>query len=61
MRLKRKCLNKCDINTIPYCITDALIKAATGDTANALLFAGANAYRSEKIESVKEVIDSIVG
>ncbi len=56
-----KCLNKCDINTIPYCITDALIKAATGDTANALLFAGANAYKSEKIESVKEVIDSIVG
>lgn len=55
-----KCLAKCDIKSIPYCITDALIKAATGDTDNALLFAGANAYRASKIESVKEVVDSIV-
>lgn len=55
-----KCLAKCDIKSIPYCITDALIKAATGDTDNALLFAGANAYRVSKIESVKEVMDSIL-
>ena len=56
-----QCLNKCDMTTIPYCITDALIKAATGDTENALLFAGSNAYRANKIETVKEVMDSICG
>ena len=44
-----QCLNKCDMTKIPYCITDALIKAATGDTENALLFAGSNAYRANKI------------
>ena len=48
-----QCLNKCDMTKIPYCITDALIKAATGDTENALLFAGSNAYRANKIETVK--------
>ena len=56
-----QCLNKCDMTKIPYCITDALIKAATGDTENALLFAGSNAYRANKIETVKEVMDSICG
>lgn len=56
-----QCLNKCDMTKIPYCITDALIKAATGDTENALLFAGSNAYRASKIETVKEVMDSICG
>ena len=48
-----QCLNKCDMTKIPYCITDALIKAATGDTENALLFAGSNDYRENKIETVK--------
>ncbi len=68
MEVKRKrpeikkcyqCLNKCDIKTIPYCITDALIKAAKGDTDNALLFAGANAYRAKGLERVQDVMAEI--
>ena len=36
------CLAKCDPSRIPYCITDALIRAVNGDTQNGLLFCGEN-------------------
>ena len=44
---------------IPYCITDSLIRAAKGDVEEALLFCGADAYRQTRMETVKEVIDSL--
>lgn len=53
------CLRKCSPSEIPYCITDALIHAARGEVEDALLFCGSNAYRAEKLEKVKEVIDSL--
>ena len=55
-----RCLQKCSVTDIPYCITDALIHAAKGEVDDALLFCGANAYRANKIEKVKEVIDSLL-
>lgn len=54
------CLHKCKPAEIPYCITDALINAAKGDTEHALLFCGANVYNAKRIETVKEVIDSLL-
>ena len=54
------CLAKCDPGKIPYCITKALIEAAKGNTEEGLLFCGANAYRAEKIETVKEVIANLM-
>lgn len=54
------CLRKCNPADIPYCITEALIHAAKGEVDQALLFCGANAYKAERIETVKEVIDSFV-
>lgn len=54
------CLRNCDPANIPYCITDALINAAKGDVEHALLFCGAYAYKAEKLETVKEVIDSLL-
>lgn len=54
------CLRKCNPAEIPYCITEALVNAARGDVDNALLFCGASAYRAEKIETVKEVVDSLL-
>lgn len=56
-----QCLEHCDIRTIPYCITMALVKAAEGDTEHALLFCGSNAYRAEKIETVDEVMRELIG
>ena len=54
-----RCLARCNPAEIPYCITDSLIRAARGDVEEALLFCGADAYRAERMETVKEVIDSL--
>lgn len=54
-----QCLKHCNPATIPYCITDALIHAAKGEVEEALLFCGADAYKAERIETVKEVVDSL--
>lgn len=54
------CLARCNPSEIPYCITDGLIAAAEGRTDEALLFCGANAYRAERIETVAEVIASLI-
>lgn len=54
------CLRKCNPGEIPYCITDALIHAAKGEVEDALLFCGANAYKAERIETVKDVMDSFL-
>ncbi len=56
-----QCLEHCDIRTIPYCITRALVNAAKGDIENALLFCGSNAYRAEKMETVNQVMAELVG
>lgn len=53
------CLRKCKPAEIPYCITEALIHAAKGETEEALLFCGVNAYKANHIETVKEVIDDL--
>ena len=56
-----QCLEKCDHKTIPYCITRALVNAAEGDTDHALVFCGSNAYRAEKIETVADVLNDLLG
>lgn len=56
-----RCLAHCKPFEIPYCITDGLINAANGMVDEALLFCGAEAYRAEKIETVKEVLNSLMG
>lgn len=53
------CLRKCNPAEIPYCITEALIHAAKGELDEALLFCGANAYKADRIETVKEVIEDL--
>ena len=55
-----RCLHKCNPTEIPYCITDALIHAAKGEVDDALLFCGAYAYQAEHLETVKDVIDSLM-
>ncbi len=54
-----RCLSRCNPAEIPYCITDALIHAAKGETEDALLFCGAGAYRAERIKTVREVINEL--
>lgn len=54
------CLHTCDYKIVPYCIIIALHNAYKGKMDKGYAFAGKNAYRSDKIVSVKEVIDSII-
>lgn len=54
------CLVPCNPSTTPYCISEALINAARGDIDNGLIFCGANAYRINKIMSVKELLDELI-
>jgi len=56
----RQCLEKCSPAEIPYCITERLVNAARGDVDEALLFCGAYSYQAEKMETVKQVIDSLM-
>lgn len=56
-----QCLEKCDIKTIPYCITMALVNAAEGDVDHALLFCGSNAFRAQKMETVDNIIKELMG
>ncbi len=53
------CMSSCNPNVAPYCITDALIKSVTGDTENGLVFCGTNAYKIQKIQTVKEIMDEL--
>ena len=56
--LCHRCLTKCNPSTIPYCITEALVKAAKGDVDHALLFCGADTDKIKKISTVRDVIAS---
>jgi len=55
-----KCLKSCDFKNVPYCIGRALTNAKKGNLEEGFAFAGANAYRVDKIISVKELIGTLV-
>jgi len=54
------CLKTCDFESAPYCIGVALTNAKKGRLEKGFAFAGANAYRVDKIISVKELIDTLL-
>lgn len=53
------CIKTCDVVHSPYCIMLALYNAFRGKLDAGYAFAGANAWRAEKIESVRHLIDSL--
>lgn len=55
-----KCLKTCDLKNSPYCIAIALNNARKGKLEEGFVFAGANAYRIDKIISVKELIETLL-
>lgn len=56
-----RCLEHCDPATAPYCITMALVRAAQGQTEDALLFCGGKVDQCRKIERVEEIIKDLCG
>jgi len=55
-----KCIKTCEIDKSPYCIIIALISALKGNFENGYAFAGANAFRATRIQSVKETFQSLL-
>lgn len=54
------CLEHCNPKETPYCITKALINAVKGDIDQGLIFCGDNAYRLNKITTVKELMKELI-
>jgi NAD(P)H-dependent flavin oxidoreductase YrpB (nitropropane dioxygenase family) len=54
------CVKTCNIETAPYCIVAALINAQKGNFINGFAFAGSNAYRADRLISVKELIATLI-
>jgi len=55
-----KCLKTCDFKKTPYCIALALTNAKRGNLDEGFAFAGTNAYKVDKIVSVKELIETLL-
>ena len=51
-----QCIATCNPANTPYCITRALVHAVKGETDDALLFCGENAWRCEKMEHVANIM-----
>lgn len=54
------CIITCQKEEAPYCITLALINAQKGKFSNGFAFAGSNAYLATKINTVKDVFQSLL-
>ncbi|MTI46941.1 NAD(P)H-dependent flavin oxidoreductase [Sporosalibacterium faouarense] len=54
------CLKPCNPKEAPYCIAEALINAQKGNLTHGFAFAGVNAYKIDKIVSVKDLMDELV-
>ncbi len=55
-----RCLTACKIETAKYCIARALLNSYFGDVDHGLIFCGQNAYRVDKIVTVKELIAELL-
>jgi len=54
------CLQTCNVQETPYCISEALINAVTDNTDEGLIFTGTNGWRIDRIRNVKEIIDELM-
>ena len=52
----KQCIVTCKPATTPYCITQALINAVEGRLDEGLIFCGENAWRSDHMETVDEIM-----
>lgn len=53
------CIKTCNIEKSPYCIMLALYNAFKGNLERGYAFAGANAFKADKITTVKETMTSL--
>lgn len=55
------CVQTCKPDETPYCITDALVNAVKGNIDEGLIFCGENAWRANKMETVKDIMQEFAG
>jgi len=55
-----RCLHGCTGTKADYCISDRLAMAHGGDVHEGLVFCGANAWRVNRLVSVRELMDSLL-
>ncbi len=55
-----RCLTACKVSDARYCIAQALLNSYFGDIDHGLIFCGQNAYRIDKIVTVKELISGLL-
>ncbi len=53
------CMRRCNIQEIPYCITEALTKAVRGDVDNGLIFCGAEVGRIHEMTTVHDLMEEL--
>ena len=53
------CLTPCNPANTPYCISRALINSVDGHIDEGLIFCGENAYKVDKITTVKAIMDEL--
>jgi len=53
------CIRTCDIKTAPYCIIASLTSALRGNFNRGYAFAGSNVWKTDKIISVRELMETI--
>ncbi len=53
------CIHNCDIKTAPYCIMASLTSALRGNFRRGYAFAGSNVWRTNKIISVRELMQAL--
>ena len=56
-----QCIKGCQAKDIPYCITKALVNSVKGNVDEGLIFCGADTWKQNKMQSVKEVIQELIG
>lgn len=54
------CLTPCNPADTPYCISKALINAVNGNVDEGLIFCGENAYKLNKMTTVKDLMNELV-
>ncbi|PIQ89259.1 MAG: nitronate monooxygenase [Candidatus Omnitrophica bacterium CG11_big_fil_rev_8_21_14_0_20_42_13] len=55
-----RCLKTCDPYAANYCLAQALVNAYRGNMSEGFAMSGANAYRIDKIISVKELVNELI-
>lgn len=60
IQCRYKCLTACQAVKSKYCIAKALFNSYLGDIDNGLIFCGKNAFRIDKITTVKELFNELI-